>query len=195
MDTKEIFLLRHGDTGLTGRYVGASDVDISIEGREQVSLLSMELKEHNFDQVFLSPMKRCRQTFDVLGLSCDVQVSDNLKEIDFGLWELKSFSEILKTDKDLIDNWVNSPATFSFPGGESIKRFRSRVATFSHEILKNENEKVLVISHGGVIRLLICIWLKISTDNYLLFDIKPGAYSKINLHTEGGVLTGLNLGG
>jgi broad specificity phosphatase PhoE len=55
-------------------------------------------------------------------------------------------------------------------------------------------DRLLVISHGGVIRQLICSCLGLGPENYLAFDIQPGLCSVIELHSQGGVLVGLNQG-
>ena len=98
MQKKEIYLMRHGDTGLQGRYVGASDVPLSSLGVEQTKALCAHLSTVSFDAVLCSPMARCRQSIETLDAHRDVEFYDFLREIDFGLWERKTFSEIVREE-------------------------------------------------------------------------------------------------
>jgi alpha-ribazole phosphatase/probable phosphoglycerate mutase len=56
-------------------------------------------------------------------------------------------------------------------------------------------EKILIIAHGGIIRHLLCLLLGLDAEKYLLFEVKPGRVSSVQLYDEGGVLTGFNITG
>ena len=192
---KELFLLRHGDTGMKGRYIGSTNVPVSERGMEQVRKTGRLLHDAGISQIFCSPMLRCMQSLDLLDLSCICIFSDLLREIDFGHWEGKSFDEIVQSDKESVDTWVANPGSFSFPCGESLTAFKKRVEDFATQLRSAADKKMLVVSHGGVIRHLICALLGLPSDNYLLFDVQPGCFSSIRLFPEGGILTGLNIKG
>lgn len=195
LEAKKVYFLRHGDTGLPGRYIGATDAPLTDRGREQVGKTGALLRAKGITKIVCSPMLRCRQTLEQLGLSCSCQFNGLLREIDFGRWEGKNFQEIVRLDKKLVDSWVAAPGAFSFPGGESLTAFRKRVSTFKTLLEKMVEENILVISHGGFIRYLLCLLLGLDFDNYLLFDVKPGCFCSIRLYAEGGVLTGFNIKG
>jgi broad specificity phosphatase PhoE len=192
MHDKVIYLLRHGETGLKDVYVGSSDVSLSAHGREELVGTCKKLSTVPFDTILCSPMKRCIQTVAEISTQCRVEVYDFLKEIDFGRWEKKTFTEIVKSDSKLVDAWAGQPETFCFPEGESLPHFHERIATAADTLYKLPGKTVLVVSHGGVIRHLLCQLLKISAKHYLLFDVMPGCYATVRLHSKGGVLTGLN---
>ena len=192
MHDKDIYLLRHGDTGLNKRYVGSSNVSLSPKGIEEVKKSCSYLSKVDFDTVLCSPMKRCVETASYLSSTCSVLYQDFLKEIDFGRWEKKNFQEILASDKLEVDNCVNDPDRFTFPEGESLEQFQYRVTQAANYIHESDGRVILIVCHGGVIRHLLCNLLKIPKENYLLFDIHPGCFTTIRLHSEGGVLTGLN---
>jgi len=140
-------------------------------------------------------MLRCRQTLEQLALPCACQFSELLKEVDFGRWEGKRFEEIIQDDQKLVDSWVAMPETFSFPGGESSATFQTRIISFMTQLQKMKEEHILVISHGGVIRHLLCRLLGLETDRYLVFEVRPGCFCSVRLYLEGGVLTGFNIAG
>jgi alpha-ribazole phosphatase len=195
MGAKELYFLRHGDTGLQGRYIGSTDAPLTDRGSEQVRKTAGVLQGKGINKIICSPMLRCRQTLEQLDLPCTNQFSELLREIDFGRWEGKNFAEIVQIDKELVDSWVTEPDTFSFPGGESLGAFKNRVATFKTQLEKMVEDNILVIAHGGIIRHLLCLLLGLDSEKYLVFDVKPGCFCSIRLFAEGGVLTGFNITG
>lgn len=195
MEGKVVYFMRHGDTGMSGRYIGSTDIGLSKIGIEQVRITGKKLQEVGIQRALCSPLIRCRHSFDLLGLDCACNFNEELREVDFGLWEGKSFDEIVAGDKSLVDSWVDAPASFCFPGGESLESFRQRLTQFSFKLESISENKVLIMAHGGVIRHLLCLVLRMDLDNYLLFDVQPGKYSTVRAYPEGGVLTGFNLGG
>ncbi|BHH83151.1 histidine phosphatase family protein [Desulforhopalus sp. 52FAK] len=195
MPDKEIYLLRHGDTGLKNQYIGSSDVSLSPRGIEEVKKSCGFLSSVDFDAVMCSPMKRCTETAAHLTGSPPVQILDFLREIDFGRWEKKTFQEIIQNDQDEVDRWVQKPETFRFPEGESLIDFKKRITTTTDFLYQTDGERILVVCHGGIIRHLLCSLLRIPGEQYLLFEIQSGCYSTVRLHPQGGVLTGLNLKG
>lgn len=191
--TKQLFLLRHGRTGYSGRYIGSSDVGLTEEGKEQILQLRSRLCGSGITKILCSPMLRCEQSCDILDLGLEVQVEDSLKEIDFGDWEKKSFEEIVADEPALVDQWAAHPSEFVFPGGDAVVDFVARVMEIQQAIVNSSHKKILVISHGGVIRLLLCLFLSLPLENHLLFRVEKGKIVTLELFDQGGVLTGFNL--
>ena len=189
-----LILLRHGRTGLSGRYIGSSDVPLSEEGRRQIENLRSSLGDMEIDGLLASPMLRCTQSVDLLGLGLPVQLDPDLREIDFGRWEGKSFAEIEAQDPELVRHWAAGVDDFRFPEGETTVGFAGRVEAVKNRLLTSDAQTLLLLSHGGVIRALICALLGLSLDKYLLFQVAKGRYSTMELENGGGVLTGFNLG-
>jgi alpha-ribazole phosphatase len=195
MATKEIYLLRHGDTGRQGRYLGSTDVPLTTTGQMQVRETAQSLRLLNFCEIISSPMLRCRQSCEILALQPSIQVNDLLKEVDFGRWEGKTFAEIAAEDADLVAAWMKDPAHFCFPEGESLQKFYARVSLLFTMLKKDDSKRILLVTHGGIIRHLLCLCLGIPIEKYLAFDVQPGSYASLCLYSDGGVLTGLNLRG
>ncbi|TKB27412.1 histidine phosphatase family protein [Desulfopila sp. IMCC35006] len=195
MQEKELYFLRHGDTGLQGRYIGATDAPLTRQGREQVRKTGMVLRQKGIARIQCSPLLRCRQTMTELNLPAACNFNDLLREIDFGRWEGKNFAEIVQCDQDLVDAWVADPHRFTFPDGESLISFTDRIAAFKTELEQMGEDTLLVVAHGGVIRHLLCQLLRLPAEKYLVFDIRPGCFCSIRLYPEGGVLTGFNIKG
>lgn len=191
----QLYLLRHGPTSAPdGSFVGSTDVPLSGQGLERLSGVISYLRE--VDCWYCSSMQRARQTVDVLLHSgCDIgeiQYDERLREIDFGRWEMKTFSEITASDPDDISGW-NRYIDFVFPDGEAVNDFILRVQEMLQLFTFSGSDRIAIMSHGGVIRTMICHALGISPRNYLLFDVQPASLTILDLYTEGGVLRGLNL--
>ncbi|MBU1567517.1 MAG: alpha-ribazole phosphatase [Proteobacteria bacterium] len=195
MAEKKIYLLRHGDTGRQGFYIGSTDVSLSAIGRQQAHDTAKTLHRKNIDSVYCSPMLRCRQTCEQLDLIIPCQVNELLREVDFGRWEGKSFAEISVDDSEAVDSWTKDPIHFCFPGGEALASFHNRVAAIMKMLGEDTNENILLVTHGGIIRHLLCLCLGIPFEKYLLFDVQPGSFSSLVLHSGGGILTGMNIRG
>lgn len=191
---KELFFLRHGNTGYGDKYIGSTDVSLSFEGIKEIQKAASFLKGCEFDKVICSPLVRCRQTCDQLSLEQEIIFDDRISEINFGRWEEKTFKEIKISDPELVDRWARADKFFKFPDGENVKDFIARIQDFSCYLKSLKGNRVLIVTHGGVIRHLICSFLNLSFNNYLYFYIKSGSVTTINLHDLGGVMTGMNLG-
>ena len=191
---KHLILIRHGRTGFSGRYIGSKDVPLSNEGRAQIEALGSRITIFNEDTLIASPMLRCRESCTILFPKQTVEFKKELSEIDFGRWEGLTFDEIVSKDKDLVKEWADWSQDFSFPDGENVGQFINRVQQAGEEINSLPEDNVIVVTHGGVIRALICYFLKLDPSEYLLFNVQKGRYATLDLFSEGAVLTGLNLG-
>jgi broad specificity phosphatase PhoE len=190
-----LFLVRHGDTGdqYAGRYIGATDLPLSIIGCEQAARLADRLPA-TLCRCLISPMRRARETAAIAlaGRECRLQVMAALKEIDFGRWEGLSFAEIVAKDQALVNAWQQDALAFCFPEGEQTLGFWQRVQEALQAIVALPDEEILVICHGGVIRAMLCGLLGLPFDRYLSFAIKPATMAVVDVHGRQGVLVGLN---
>jgi broad specificity phosphatase PhoE len=194
-NAKNLILLRHGDCGSAGRYLGSTELALSEKGIEQIQGSAAALAKTAIDQVYCSPMLRCRKSLELLDLPAPVEIVGDLREIDFGRWEGKTFAEIAAADSRLVEVWARNEGDFSFPDGEKISQFRDRVNGFFETLSHSRRQTVLVVSHGGVIRHLLCRLLDLPWQHYLLFDVQPGRFAAVTCFSGGAVLSGLNLGG
>jgi broad specificity phosphatase PhoE len=197
MQGTQVFLIRHGDTGesLQGRFIGREDAPLSPLGRRQAAALTRRPDLARCRQAVRSPMRRVRETFEIAELDLVCRQDEDLREIDFGLWEALSFAEIARDYPDDVEGWARLDPDFRFPQGESLAHFRERIEKAAERIARTAatgTDPLAVFAHGGVIRALICHWLGLPARHYLLFDIDPASVSAVRLFGERGVLAGLN---
>lgn len=194
---RRLILARHASVGeeFAGRYLGATDTPLSPRGVEQAKRLGQWLCGQSIGRCYVSPMLRTRQTAELLPFTqnSELRTLHDLREVHFGHWEGKTFAEVSAADPLAVERWATWQADFAFPGGESISAFLSRVQFAADELAKDPADVVLAVTHGGVIRAMICHLLGLDARNYLLFGVKPAACAVIDVFDGKGVLTGLNL--
>ena len=113
---------------------------------------------------------------------------DELLEVEMGEWDGRMVTELFETDKELLTKWLRSPSSVTLPGGEDFGAVRDRTAIAMEEITRrhNQDSAVLVASHGGPIRVMICQALKMDIDNMLRIEIDLASISSI-VFFEGGI--------
>src|SRR5205823_14928519 len=89
--TTRVFMVRHGATVLHAedRFAGATDVQLSDEGREQARRLAERLRAEKIAAVFASPLGRTMETARIIARphGLEVETRDGLREISHGRWE------------------------------------------------------------------------------------------------------------
>lgn len=192
----KVILIRHGDTGqqYRGRYIGSTDVPLSAMGQRQAELLAAPLRKEGAMKCLASPSVRVCETAQaaLAGSGLAPELDHDLREIDFGAWEGKTFAEINGIDPESVNAWAAYRSDFTFPGGEGIIAFAERVREVGKRIAADPAETIAVFTHGGVIRALICQYLGLESSHYIYFDVKPASITTLLLSKGRGVLTRMN---
>ncbi len=190
-----LFLVRHGkiDAG-EGLYIGHSDVPLSQEGIDQAERTKARLAREKITAVYSSDLSRARRTAEIIASAHNLTVSLNpkLRELNFGLMEGKSYLEIRGLYPALSTEWFAGP-DFALPGGESLKDVEKRLKTFLHSVVKSmTDENVLLVSHKGAIRVLVCILMGLPPQDYWKIAIDHASLTVVDTYPEGGILQLLN---
>lgn len=193
---KTLHFIRHAevDPFYRGRYVGSLDLSLSEEGKRKARAIGENLSSDQRDKitVWCSPMKRCQESWKEIS-GREYEVIPDLREINFGECEGKTFGEIQNSYPELVTEWATFSSTFTFPNGEGLSSFHERMETLKKRILSYREESLLIVAHGGVITHLICLFLGLSPSQHLLFHLERPSLTSLHLHENGlGVLTGLN---
>jgi probable phosphoglycerate mutase len=166
-----IYLVRHGATQLSAedRFAGATDVELSDEGRQQASALAERLKDDDVAAVYCSPMKRTRETASILAAphSLTPIPEVGLREIDHGRWEGRTRSEVELQFSSEYQQWEQDPLTFAPEGGECGLDVMARSLPVIRRIVEaHDGDNVVVVSHKATIRLLISSVLGFDARGY-----------------------------
>ncbi len=131
--------------------VGWSDVPVDLSDKAKIQRLRAFLPSTG--RIVSSDLKRARDTASALKLAQPRLPDDaNLREINFGEWELKQFQEIDKGDRDRALAFYDNPGNTKAPGGESWNEFCYRTDLVIDSLMNRYPEQPLVIVvHFGVI--------------------------------------------
>jgi len=172
----QIYLLRHGETeeNKSRFYYGKLDVSLNKAGITQSKNAGELLKEIKFDSIYISERKRTRETVEAAlnNKNLNLIIDKRINEIDFGKFEGKNYEQIQKEFPSEYEMWNENWKEFAPPGGESYRQFYNRIKEFLEDILHKEQENVLVVTHGGVIRTIYCCVLEGNLDLYWKFSSK-----------------------
>jgi broad specificity phosphatase PhoE len=152
-----LLLVRHGETDWNrdGRWQGGSDTRLNDLGREQARALAEEL-DGSIDVVYSSDLARARETADIVAtkLGLEVRVDPRLRERSFGSWEGLTTPEIEVRFADSHRRWRDGDGAGA-DDAETFEDFFVRVSAFLADVLRlHPRQEVLVISHGGSIRVI-----------------------------------------
>lgn len=150
-------LLRHGAVEGGEVYRGRTDDPLSAIGRIQMWEAMTGL--NRWDRIVSSPLQRCADFATEFAYYHGIPLSlePGLVEIDFGEWEGRSAAELMHSSHAALTDYWRDPRNHTPPGGESLVEFRHRVVG-AWEALRqgNEGQRLLLVTHGGVIRMLLC---------------------------------------
>jgi broad specificity phosphatase PhoE len=181
-----VFMVRHGATVLSAedRFAGATDVELSDEGREQTRRLAERLSHEKIVAAYASPLGRTFETAQILAAphKLDVQTRDGLREINHGRWEGMTRREVEEKFPEEAAEWEKDPYTFAPLGGESGLAVTARALPVLIELVrKHPGEDFLVVSHKATIRLLLSSLLGFDPRRYRdNLDQKPAALNIVD---------------
>ena len=184
-----IFMVRHGATVLTAedRFAGATNVQLSDEGREQTRRLAKKLADEKIAAVFASPMDRTMETARILAEPHQLKVEpcDGFREISHGHWEEMTRREVEERYPKEAAEWEKDPYTFAPEGGESGLAVTARALPALIELVRNHpGENLLVVSHKGTIRLLLSSLLGFDPRRYRdNLDQSPNALNIVDFRS------------
>lgn len=156
MISQELFLIRHATTDMNGTLCGQSDPPLNAMGRAQASALADLLGSWKVRRLYASDLQRAVQTAQSLGerWGIPVQARSALREISFGDWEGRSWSQIRAEEPDIAK--MESPSEICAPGGETFASFRDRVLRALNEtIAECDGRLVVIVTHLGVMRVIL----------------------------------------
>lgn len=173
-----IDLLRHGDTGVNG-FCGSLDVPLTETGWQQMHNTIQE----NFcwQAILSSPLRRCAEFAKTIAEQhhLPLVLDDRLRELDFGEWEGQRADKLMQTDANGLAQFWTDPWTYTPANGERLVDFELRVRTaWAENCARYIGKRILLITHGGVIRMLLYLARQLSRTELLSINV-PHA----SLHT------------
>ncbi len=188
-----IYIVRHGVTNYNqeNRFQGQLDIPLNDEGLAQVAKLGNYFQKRPVDVIYSSDLKRAYQTAEAIARAKDLQIRilPGLREVNVGKLEGMTWAEV----KENYPNWVKSGHNHGYPGGETRLDIENRVKnTWEYIAKRHSNENVVLVSHGGIIKSLICLLLGINNENRSRFVIDNSSVTRIIYNDSGYKVKSLN---
>ena len=177
MKETEIILIRHGETEWNSqkRMQGHSNSDLSEVGRGQIQELGELMKNVSFDHIYSSDSLRARQTAEAITQYSGhtLQFDQRIREKNLGVFEGLTSTEAKERHPEVYRLFKTAGANYVIDEGESTQQLLERALEFSEEIrLRHPQERVVMVTHGGVVRVLMKHALGLSIDAPTRFIIK-----------------------
>lgn len=190
-----LIIVRHAEAegNIIRRFHGWTDSPLTERGHLQAERVAERLKGTQIDVIYSSSLKRTMQTAGYIAQAQNLPVSssDELKEINGGEWEDLTWKELEEGWPADYDTWDNRPHLHQMPGGESMTEFQQRALNeVLHIIKQNPGKNICIVTHGTVIRTLICHFRECTLDEMInvpwcdntgitIIDYENGAFSTI----------------
>lgn len=183
-DITQIDLLRHGETQGGSRFRGSTDDPLTDIGLHQMRMATAG--DRSWNRVISSPLKRCAAFATVFARqhSLPLTFDERIKEIHFGAWEGLTATELMAEDPDALARFWADPDESPPPGGESLSCFQVRVLdAWKNLVHSDSGQKTLLVTHGGVIRILLCHVQQRPIGKLLEIEVKHGALYTLRIFT------------
>jgi broad specificity phosphatase PhoE len=191
----DFWLVRHGstdtlDVGIAGCQPG---VMLNALGQREVAALAARLAESGVRLVYTSPLERARLTAGAIAarLGCEVRPQDDLIELQFGDWTGLSFEALARDPDWHLFNSFRSGTRI--PNGETMLEVQARAMAALLQLRRTHpDERLIVVTHGDVIKAIVCHVLGMPLDFHDRLDIAPASLTRLSLHPHGVRLSRLN---
>lgn len=175
----KLFVARHGQTAWNAqnKVCGITDVELTEKGIEQAKELADIVKKHNIDTIISSPLKRAIKTSRIVADKNNItlQIEESLIEQNYGIYE--------GVDRKN-DNFLANKRNFAYryPNGESMMQVAYRIYGLIDKIkAQYQGKNVLIISHGGVCRIIRTYFIDMSNDEFFSYTLENGKLEEYEL--------------
>ncbi|MFH8517836.1 histidine phosphatase family protein [Streptomyces gelaticus] len=195
-----LLLARHGQTvwHAENRYAGVSDIALTDEGRRQARQLGEWAALNRVDAVWTSTVSRAIETArpacEALGLT--PRREHELRECDFGEVEGRTLAEFASEQPEWARQYRADPVAHPFPGAEDPRVAAARGTAALRRIAGGHpGQRVLVVAHNTLLRLVLCELLSIPLGAYrrVFPQLRNAAVSEVRIGEQGGALLSLNV--
>ena len=192
-----LWLVRHGETeaNVAGLYSGHAPTPLTERGIAQAQTLGRLLRNVPVDNVLCSELERARHTTQLVLGDREVAVRNmpELNEMFFGDWEMRHHRDLAREDAENYAVWCNDWQNATPTNGEGFQAFSLRVERFIAQLDDYKMcQNLLVVSHQGVLSVLIARLLSMPAAAMWHFRVEQGCWSAIDFCDDFAVLKVLN---
>lgn len=191
-----LYFMRHGETvwNTERRYQGMTDIELSDEGLRQAECAAKRFKNIKIDKIYASPLKRAMKTAEKIAAEKGLEIisEDDFREIHFGEWEGKTVPELTEKYGESYTNFIREPHKYGFPGEGSVENVINRIKPGIDRLIAEEKGNVLIVSHGGIIRLMIMYIMGLDSSWFTKMWINNTGVSIVEIKNDRRLLLTLN---
>lgn len=155
---KTIIMVRHGESETNVRkvFTGQLDAPLTDAGRQQANLMAQYLDKFRVDKIYASSLERAVETAQAIAMrqNCPMKTCDELREINSGLWQGLTFTEIAEKYPQTYVGWKENIGLATPDGGETCKQLYARVTRFLENVLTESEETICLVCHATPIRMM-----------------------------------------
>jgi alpha-ribazole phosphatase len=183
----QINLLRHGEHALGQAICGVQDPALSQKGWGQLTnqIHSLVGRDRQWDVCVSSPRIRCATFAKHVSqeLNIELVIKDALAEVDFGQWEGLTGAQIEASYPGQWQQWVDNPNDAAPHGGEAYSLFQQRILQgWSQLISQYQGKRILLLSHSGVMRVILASVLGLDTKGLFRFNVPHACHSQVSVY-------------
>ena len=193
---KTIIMVRHGqsESNVKKTFTGQLNAPLTEAGREQARRMAQYLDKYRIDKIYVSSLERAVETAQPIALrqNCPVEKRDELMEINSGLWQGLTFTEIAEKYPQTYEVWRSDIGKATPDGGETCEELYSRVTAFFKKVLEEPEETICLVCHATPIRMM---------ESYIRCGSAAGAQeiswvpnASVTVYTYGGKFTEVERG-
>jgi alpha-ribazole phosphatase len=182
-----IDLLRHGECEGGHVYRGSLDLPLSETGWQQLRSKVGDFSE--WTRIVSSPLQRCARFAEELGErhALPLAIDGAFSEVHFGDWEGRAIADVWREQGSHVRRFFADPVNAAPPNGEPLHEFEHRVLEGWNALLRdNRGEHVLLVAHGGTIRVLLAQVLAMPLTRIANLDVPYASASRIRIHHSKG---------
>lgn len=175
-------LLRHGETELGGGFRGSLDDALTETGWAQMQ--AAVGGGGPWERLVSSPLQRCAHFAERLARELDLPLAlePGMQELHFGDWEGRSAAELMVDHEHALGQFWNDPYGFTPPNGEAVEAFSARILEALARLHRaHAGERVLLVTHGGVMRLLLARARGLPREQLLQVQVGHGAMHRLQV--------------
>ena len=191
--------VRHGETewNVTGRYQGQTDVPLSEKGRAQAEALGKRFADIHVDEVYSSPLKRAYDTARAIAepKGLPIHKVDGIKELNFGEWDGLTKEQLTEQFGEAFVKYRIEPFHYPMAGEGTLNRAKLLVGAALKDIkeeFRHTDKTIVVVAHGGILKLAIFYLLDISSRLYRCIELDNTSLTIIDVEEDRCILRVLN---
>ena len=181
-----IDLLRHGEPIGGRKFRGSVDDPLSEKGWAQMrAAVGNHCPWHS---IVSSPLARCADfAQEIAGRhGLPLSLNEGLREFSFGAWDGRAVADVEAEQPEALNRFWGDPVNYAPPDAEPLDEFRSRItATWATILEQAYGRQVLVITHGGVMRMVLCHLLEIPLRRFWRLHVPYAGLSRIKIRRLG----------